>query len=112
MKQMQSDADVGDSESPEDLGDPAQVRERAKRVAARNARLQIQYRKIMETKDGREWMHHLIYDKCGYDRKQFTGNSGTFANTGMLEVGQTIVRELKSLCFEQWAQMERESLEK
>ena len=111
MSKMQSDAeDV--VEDAEDLGDAAKVRERNKRVAARAARIQEQYRTVMATKDGRELMHHLIYDKCGYDKKQFTGSSSTFANTGMLEVGQQIVRELKALCFEQWAQMEREALER
>jgi hypothetical protein len=112
MKQTQPDIDREESEQPEDLGDATQVTARNKRVAARNSRIQEQYRKVMSTRDGRELMHHLIYDKCGYDKKQFTGSSSTFANTGMLEVGQQIVRELKSLCFEQWAQMEREALER
>jgi hypothetical protein len=114
MKQMQSDAEErGDgTDAPEDLGDSVQVKKRNARVAERNARIHAQYRKVMETRDGRELMHHLIYDKCGYDKKQFTGSSSTFANTGMLEVGQQIVRELKLLCFEQWAQMEREAMER
>lgn len=108
---MQSDVeDV--IEDAEDLGDAAKVRERNKRIKAREARIQEQYRKVMATRDGRELMHHLIYDKCGYDKKQFTGSSSTFANAGMLEIGQTIVRELKTLCFEQWAQMEREAMER
>lgn len=111
-ERVQIAEDREEAELPVDLGDAAQVKKRNDRVDARNKRLQSTLCKIMETKDGRAWMHHLIYDKCGYDKKQFTGSSSTFANTGMLEVGQTITRELKGLCFDQWAQMEREALEK
>ncbi len=112
MKQMQSNAELDEREQPEDLGDPVQVKERNKRVQARARELQETLVTIMSTKQGRAWMHHLLYEKCGYDRKQFTGSSSTFANTGMLEVAQTLTRELKSLCFDQWAAMEREALEK
>lgn len=111
MKQMQSDAeDV--VEQPEDLGDAAQVKERNKRVAIRQRELGDTLVHIMSTKQGRAWMRHLVYDKLCYDKKIFTGNSGTFANAGMLEVAQTLTRELKTLCFDQWAAMEREALEK
>lgn len=112
MKQMQSDVIDEERDPPVDLGDAVQVKERNKRVQQRQRELGDTLVQIMGTKQGRAWMHHLLYEKCGYDRKQFTGNSGTFANTGMLEVAQTIVRELKTLCFEQWALMEREAMGK
>lgn len=112
MKQTQSDVIDDEREPPLDLGDAGQVSERNKRIKARENSLAATMRKLMETKDGRAWMHHLIYDRLCYDRKIFTGNSGTFANAGMLEVAQTIVRDLKALCFEQWALMEREAMEK
>lgn len=112
MKQTQSDVMEDEREAPEDLGDPAAVSARNKRVAQRQRELAGTLVWIMSTKQGRSWVHHLIYDKLGYDKKQFTGNSATYANVGVLEVGQTIVRELKTLCFEQWALMEREALEK
>lgn len=111
MKQTQSDV-LDDERDPEDLNDAAQVKERNKRVAARNNQLATTMRKLMETKDGRAWMHHLLYERLCYDRKIFTGNSGTFANAGVLEAAQTIVRDLKTLCFDQWALMEREAMEK
>lgn len=109
---MQSDAELVEHEAPEDLGDAAQVKERNKRVAIRQRELQDTLVQIMSTKQGRAWMRHLVYDKLCYDKKIFTGNSGTFANAGMLEVAQTLTRELKSLCFDQWAAMEREAMEK
>jgi hypothetical protein len=112
MKQTQSDVIDEEREQPEDLGDAAQVSARNKRVAQRQRELGSTLVHIMSTKQGRAWMHHLLYEKCGYDRKQFTGSSSTFANTGALEVAQTIVRELKTLCFESWALMEREAMEK
>jgi Na+/melibiose symporter-like transporter len=109
---MQSEIAEDDREVSVDLGDPVHVKERNKRVQQRQRELADTLVQIMSTKQGRAWMHHLVYDKCGYDKKQFTGNSATYANVGVLEVGQTIVRELKTLCFEQWALMEREALEK
>lgn len=112
MKQMQSDVDLGEREQPEDLGDPTQVKERNRRVAIRQRELADTLVQIMGTKQGRAWMRHLVYDKLCYDKKIFTGNSGTFANAGMLEVAQTLTRELKTLCFDQWAAMEREAMEK
>jgi hypothetical protein len=111
MKQTQSDAVEFDDE-PVDLGDQAQVNARNKKVAQRQRELGQVYVQIMSTKQGRAWMHHIIYNECHYDTKQFTGNSGTFYNNGALEVGQRIVRELKTLCFESWALMEREAMEK
>lgn len=108
---MQSPTDV-DAEQPEDLGDAAQVSARNKRIDARTRELQATLIEIMGTKRGRAWVRHLVYDKLCYDKKIFTGNSGTFANAGLLEAAQTITRELKVLCFEQWALMEREALEK
>jgi hypothetical protein len=112
MKRTQSDTADEERSGAEDLGDAAQVSERNKRIGVRQHQLASTMRKLMDTKDGRAWMHHLIYERLCYDRKIFTGNSGTFANAGMLEVAQTIVRDLKALCFEQWALMEREAMEK
>lgn len=100
------------ADEAEDLGDEAQVKERNKRVDGRKKLLADTLVKLMETKAGRAWMHHLIYEKLCYDRKIFTGNSGTFANAGLLEAAQSLVRELKTLCFDKWALMEREALEK
>lgn len=104
--------DVDEGEQPEDLGDAAQVSARNKRVVARQREIADTLVQIMGTKQGRAWMRHLIYEKLCYDKKIFTGNSGTFANAGMLEVAQTLTRELKTLCFDQWAAMEREAMEK
>lgn len=113
MKQTPVDVErQDDPEEPVDLGNPEQVKERNKRIDTRQKKLAETMRALMATKDGRAWMHHLIYERLCYDRKIFTGNSGTFANAGMLEVAQTIVRDLKGLCFDQWATMEREALEK
>lgn len=104
-------SDVAEQDAPVDLGDEQQVRTRNKRLDARRRALAETLRKLMGTKDGRAWVHHLIYERLCYDRKIFTGNSATFANAGLLEAAQSLVRDLKLLCFEQWALMEREALE-
>ena len=103
--------DVPEQQAPVDLGDEAQVRTRNKRLDARRRALTETLTKLMGTKDGRAWVHHLIYERLCYDRKIFTGNSATFANAGLLEAAQTLVRDLKALCFDQWALMEREALD-
>ncbi len=107
----ETQAESVEQEIPVDLGDERQVKARNQRLDARRRGLAETLRKLMQTKDGRAWVHHMIYERLCYDRKIFTGNSATFANAGLLEAAQTLVRDLKALCFDQWALMEREALD-
>lgn len=57
----------------------------------------IAWKKVLSTKDGR-WVLERILEMTGYRARSFTGNSWTFRNEGMREVGieinETLVRLL------------------
>ena len=56
----------------------------------------IAWKKVLSTKEGR-WVLERILEMTGYRARTFTGNSWTFRNEGMREVGITINETLLEL---------------
>lgn len=56
----------------------------------------IAWKKVLSTKEGR-WVLERILEMTGYRARTFTGNSWTFRNEGMREVGITINETLVEL---------------
>lgn len=56
----------------------------------------IAWKKVLSTKEGR-WVLERILEMTGYRARTFTGNSWTFRNEGMREVGITINENLVDL---------------
>lgn len=84
-----------------------QAREREKRV--REQELE-DFRKVMGEAWGRRFVRRLL-DKAGIDRISFTGNSTTFFNEGMRNMGLIVKADLETpeLC-ELYFQMIRETI--
>jgi hypothetical protein len=76
------------------------VAENAAEVEEQESRLKIvkdrtinDLKQILETKEGRRWVFGLL-EKCHVFHSVMTGNSYTFFNDGMRQVGLSIIEEL------------------
>lgn len=102
------------AETHYNAGDEAQVAERTQNVKARAAGVAQGLRTVMATKPGRAWMRHLLTDKLftrvGRSRPAgiFTGNSTTFYNAALKELGDIVASELATLCPDEFRLMETE----
>lgn len=103
-----------DDKAPFNAGDAAQVkdRERTSKLREDMRRSGLQY--LMADAKGRAWMRHLLVDKLftrvGRHRPAaiFTGNSTTFYNAALKELGDIVATELATICPEQFRLMENE----
>jgi hypothetical protein len=71
-------------------------------------------REVMKTRQGRAWMHHLLTEKLftrvGAKRPAaiFTGNSTTFYNAALKELGDVIAAEVETYCAKEMDLMKGE----
>lgn len=101
-------------EKPYNAADEEQVAERSAKSKVRdNARVDgLKF--IMSTPKGRTWMRHLLAEKCftrvGRSRPlpMFTGNSTTFYNSALRELGDLIACEVATACPAEFRLMEDE----
>lgn len=104
-----------DPDPPEDLGDEASVAARSRRTKG-DAEAQVEsLRWVMSDPRGRRWMAHLLaqklFTRVGATRPPsiFTGNSHTFYNTSLRELGDLIASELNHYCQDDFRKMENET---
>lgn len=101
-------------EEPFDAGNPEHVRERERKAKVREDVRREGLRYIMADRRGRAWMRHLLGEKLftrvGRSRPPqiFTGNSTTFYNAALREVGDILATELATLCLDEFRLMETE----
>lgn len=67
-------------------------------------------RKIMATREGRRFVWRLL-DRAGVFRTSFTGNSTTFFNEGMRNMGLMVIGDVMAACADQYVVMMNESKE-
>ena len=95
-------------------GDPEQVRDREQKSKVREDARREGLRFLMSDRRGRAWMRHLLGEKCftrvGKMRPAaiFTGNSTTFYNSALKELGDTIAAELATITPAEFRLMENE----
>lgn len=66
------------------------------------------FRLIMQTLEGRRWIWWLL-SESGVFRSSFTGNSATFFNEGMRNLGLKILNQINVACPERYLQMTTEA---
>jgi hypothetical protein len=101
-------------DGPFNAGDPEQVREREKKSKLREDARREGMKFVMSQRAGRAWMRHLLAEKLftrvGKVRPAaiFTGNSTTFYNAALKELGDIVASELATLCPDEFRLMETE----
>lgn len=63
---------------------------------------------VMDSLEGRRFVWRLL-DKAGVFRTSFTGNSTTFFNEGMRNMGLVVLADVHEACAEQYIQMMTEA---
>lgn len=83
----------GGPSAPFDAGDAAAVAERAGRAAREQERRAAGLRYVLTDRRGRDWLWSLLED-CRIWSSSFTGDSATFFNEGMRNVGLRVLTEI------------------
>lgn len=106
-----------DKPAPYNASDPEQIHDREKKAKRREDLRKEGLKFIMSDARGRSWMRHLIGEKLftriGNTRPAaiFTGNSSTFYNAALKEVGDIISTELATLTPAEFRLLEDEANE-
>ncbi|WP_017773837.1 hypothetical protein [Paraburkholderia kururiensis] len=97
---------------PYDASNPQAVEEKARQSKSRQQQRVLGLQLLMQSREGRAWMHFLLYEQCHIDADPFTGNSTTFHTSGAQNVGRVIEKEVQHFFFEEWILMHREARER
>ena len=76
-----------------DAGDAEAVGRRARRLAREEQRRAAGLRYVLADRRGRDWLWSLL-ESCRIYESSFTGDSGTFFNEGMRNVGLRVLTEI------------------
>ena len=96
----------------EELGPLADEREAGaqRKAAKRDQRAEIdELVTLMRQPAGRAFMWRLLHQVCRVHEVSFTGNSGTFFNEGIRNVGLRYLGLIRRHCFDAYQLMEREA---
>lgn len=114
MSTKPQQASAPGSGEPFNAGDEESVRERNATAKVRDEAVKEGLRFVMSTAKGRAWMRHLLaaklFTRVGKIRPAaiFTGNSTTFFNAGLKELGDLISTEIAVICPTEFRLMEDE----
>lgn len=88
--------------------DPEQVKT-ASRKEKNSRELELaDFAAVMATEQGRRFIWRLL-DETGFQKSSFTGNSATFFNEGMRNVGLKIWADMNEACPDRYVQMLNEA---
>ena len=94
---------------PFDISGQKKHKETKKRVSELKEKIEVDDLKwIMSNKRGRRFAWRLL-DRAGIYRTSFTGNSTTFFNEGMRNIGLMLVADIHEACPEAYALMIKEN---
>jgi len=94
---------------PFDLTGQKKHKEDLKKTSALKQKIEIEDLKwVMSNKRGRRFAWRLL-DRAGIYRTSFTGNSTTFFNEGMRNIGLMLVADIHEACPEAYALMIKEN---
>jgi hypothetical protein len=88
--------------------DPNAVRKSEQKSKSARDRELNDFRFIVQTPEGRRYVWRLL-SATGVFRTSFTGNSTTFFNEGMRNIGLMIMADLNEACPERYQQMMNEA---
>jgi hypothetical protein len=101
---------MSDKDKSFNASDESQVKDR-KRKDERLRDIELaDVKKIMGSYEGRRFMWRLL-DRAGVFRTSFTGNSTTFFNEGMRNIGLIVLADVMAACADQYVVMMNESKE-
>ena len=99
---------MSENAKPYNAADEENVKQRKRKdEQARDGELD-DLRQIMDSVHGRRFIWRLL-DKAGVFRTSFTGNSTTFFNEGMRNLGLMVLADVHQACANQYIQMMQEA---
>jgi hypothetical protein len=84
--------------------DPDQVRAASKKEKNSRELELTDFAHVMSTPQGRRFIWRLL-DETGFQKSSFTGNSATFFNEGMRNVGLKIWADMNEACPDRYIEM-------
>lgn len=93
------------------LADPKQVEESDRRSKSQRQQEIEDVIRIMSTDNGRRFMTRML-DITGFQKSSFTGNSTTFFNEGMRNIGLMLWADIQEVPPELYLKMLQEQREK
>ena len=72
------------------------------------AKRQAAFMAVMATAEGRRWIWWLL-DRCGVFRTSFTGDTTTYFNEGIRNVGLMVIADINALCPDHYLTMMTEA---
>lgn len=101
---------MSDKDKQFNAADESQVKDRKRKdERARDIEL-ADMKKLMAIREGRRFVWRLL-DRAGVFRTSFTGNSTTFFNEGMRNIGLIVLADVMAACADQYVVMMNESKE-
>lgn len=88
--------------------DEENVRTRKRKDESIRDRELADLKMVMDSLEGRRFVWRLL-DKAGVFRTSFTGNSATFFNEGMRNIGLIVMADLNESCPDKYLQMMTEA---
>lgn len=92
----------------ENAADPDQVKKASKKEKFSRSTELADFVMLMRTEFGRRFIWRML-DKTGFQKSSFTGNSYTFFNEGMRNIGLMIWADINEGCPELYIQMVNEA---
>lgn len=98
---------MADDADQYNAADEAQVKERKSKAKFKRSEELRDVREVLQTPCGRRFIWRYLVD-CGVFRTSFTGNSHTYFNEGMRNVGLKLLADINEAAPEAYLQMIKE----
>ncbi len=96
------------TEEQDNAAEPEKVEERTRKVKHTRKRELEDVRAILATQSGRRFYWRYL-SECGVFRSSFTGDTGTYYNEGMRNVGLKLLADMNEADPDAYALMQKEA---